>query len=152
MGGKGANKLGLISLDFQILMSIFVSKFALGSKVSHLSRVWQLLLRCCVMVCLVVGLWMGTSAEVSAETTGELFKAQCAGCHPNGANIIRRGKNLKQKALKRYGYESADAIATLITNGKGLMSAYRDRLSEDEIASLADYVLEQSAIDWKPAK
>ncbi|MEM1256136.1 MAG: c-type cytochrome [Cyanobacteria bacterium P01_H01_bin.21] len=104
------------------------------------------------MVCLVVGLWMGTSAKVSAETTGELFKAQCAGCHPNGANIIRRGKNLKQKALKRYGYESADAIATLITNGKGLMSAYRDRLSEDEIASLADYVLEQAAVDWKPTK
>ncbi|MGD1949166.1 MAG: c-type cytochrome [Leptolyngbyaceae cyanobacterium] len=100
----------------------------------------------------MVGFWIGTSAEVSAETTGELFKAQCAGCHPNGANIIRRGKNLKQKALKRYGYESADAIATLITNGKGLMSAYSDRLSEDEIASLASYVLEQAAVNWKPAK
>ena len=133
-------------------MSVFVSKFALGSKVSHLSRVWKLLLRCCVMFFLVVGLWLGTSAEVSAETTGELFKAQCAGCHPNGANIIRRGKNLKQKALNRYGYQSVDAITTLITNGKGLMSAYSDRLSEDEIASLANYVLEQAAVNWKPAK
>ena len=85
-------------------------------------------------------------------TPAELFEVQCAGCHPNGANIIRRGKNLKQRTLKRHGYESVDAIATLITNGKGLMSAYGDRLSEEEITSLAEYVLEQAAIDWRSTK
>ena len=137
-------------------MSVIVAKFALGSKQSHwsISSVWRLLLKCFVTLLLIGGLWMGTSATAWAETAlpGELFEVHCAGCHPNGANIIRRGKNLKQKALKRYGYESVDAIATLITNGKGLMSAYGDRLSEDEIASLANYVLEQAAIDWKSAK
>ncbi|MDV3352306.1 c-type cytochrome [Leptothoe sp. LEGE 181152] len=82
----------------------------------------------------------------------KLFETHCAGCHPNGANIIRRGKNLKQRALKRHGYESMDAIATLITNGKGLMSAYSDQLSKDEITSLANYVLEQAAVNWKSVK
>ena len=136
-------------------MSALVSKFALGSQLScwHLKSRWQLL-RCCLSFFLVISLWVGTSATAWAETASphELFEVHCAGCHPNGANIIRRSKNLKQKALKRYGYESVDEIATLITNGKGLMSAYGDRLSEDEIASLANYVLEQAAVNWKPAK
>lgn len=28
-------------------------------------------------------------------TAAEVFSANCAGCHINGSNIIRRGKNLK---------------------------------------------------------
>lgn len=99
-------------------------------------------------------IWFGSITTASADTVpaDELFQVNCAGCHPNGANIIRRGKSLKQKALKRYGYESKAAIATLITNGKGLMSAYGDQLSEDEIASLANYVLERAASNWKAAE
>mgnify|MGYP001799838701 FL=1 len=104
--------------------------------------------------CLVVGLWTSTATVAWADVSppAELFEVHCAGCHPNGANIIRRGKNLKQKALKRYGYDSTDEIATLITNGKGLMSAYGERLSEDDITNLANYVLEQAATDWQTAK
>ena len=101
-----------------------------------------------------MGLWASTATVAWADVSppAELFEVQCAGCHPNGANIIRRGKNLKQKALKRYGYDSTDAIATLITNGKGLMSAYGERLSEDDITNLANYVLEQAATGWQTAK
>ena len=104
-------------------------------------------------LCLIASLWLVVATPARAETTPvELFEVHCAGCHPNGANIIRRGKNLKQRALKRHGYESIDAIATLITNGKGLMSAYGDQLSETEITSLANYILDQAAINWQPAK
>ena len=108
----------------------------------------------CLVVGLVAGLWLGNPAVASADIAAPsaLFELHCAGCHPNGANIIRRGKNLKQKALNRYGYGSVDAIATLITNGKGLMSAYGDQLSQNEITTLANYVLEQAAVNWKPAK
>lgn len=104
---------------------------------------------------LVICLWLSSATIAWANTTpsaNELFDLHCAGCHPNGANIIRRGKNLKQKALKRHGYDSADQIATLITHGKGLMSAYGEQLSPQEITSLANYVLEQAAINWQPAK
>lgn len=100
---------------------------------------------------LIISLWLGVSPSAWAETAPGLFEVNCAGCHPNGANIIRRGKNLKQKALKRHGYTSVDAIATLITNGKGLMSAYGERLSPDDINALAQYVLDQAAINWKPS-
>ena len=98
---------------------------------------------------LVLVFWLSLAPVAQAETAPELFEIHCAGCHPNGANIIRRGKNLKQRALKRHGYASADAIATLIANGKGLMSAYSHQLSADEINRLANYVLEQAAINWK---
>lgn len=137
-------------------MFVFVSRFArllLPLKAPQIG-ILKRFLSGCVAVCLVASLWMSHTAAAWADGTSpdELFEIHCAGCHPNGANIIRRGKNLKQKALKRYGYESVDAIATLITNGKGLMSAYDDRLSQDEITSLASYVLEQAAVNWKPTK
>lgn len=99
---------------------------------------------------LMLSLWLGTAPSAWAETAPELFTVNCAGCHPNGANIIRRGKNLKQKALKRQGYTSVDEITTLITNGKGLMSAYGEQLSPEDINTLAQYVLDQAAVNWKP--
>jgi cytochrome c6 len=80
-----------------------------------------------------------------------VFEAQCSGCHENGGNIIRRGKTLKQAALKRNGYDSFDAVVGLVTNGKSNMSAYRDRLSPDEIQSVSRYVLARASADWKPA-
>ena len=104
---------------------------------------------------LVLG-WLLWSAPVWAEDSAStipidaapLFETNCAGCHINGSNIIRRGKNLKQRALKRNGYEDVDAIATLIINGKGNMSAYRDKLSPEEINALAQYVLDRAAVNW----
>lgn len=77
-----------------------------------------------------------------------LFEAHCAGCHLNGGNIIRRGKNLKLKALQQNKVDTAAAIATLITNGKNNMSAYRDKLSPVEIQALAQYVLAQAQKGW----
>ncbi len=85
-----------------------------------------------------------------------LFEQNCAACHAGGGNIVRRGKNLKTKALKRYGMDSQEAIANIITNGKGIMSAYGEaaengaptRLTTPEIEALADYVLAQAAVDW----
>ncbi len=91
-----------------------------------------------------------SAAESAAESAvGEsLFTANCAACHANGGNIIRRGKNLKQKTLLRNGYGEVDAIAHLITQGKGAMPAYADRLSEGEIEAIAQYVQQQAATGW----
>ena len=107
---------------------------------------------------LLVGLcWMmsGGSAIAAENISGadingvEVFEVHCAGCHINGGNIVRRGKNLKQRTLERRGYDSIEAIAQLVTNGKGLMSAYRDRLTPEEITAVSAYVLEQAENDWK---
>jgi cytochrome c6 len=79
----------------------------------------------------------------------KVFSVQCAGCHINGGNIIRRGKTLKQKALKKYGMDSIEAVTSIVTNGKNNMSAYKDRLTTQEIEDVSAYVLERAEKDWR---
>ncbi len=88
-----------------------------------------------------------TSAP-AVPNTQALFEAHCSSCHAHGGNLIRRGKNLQQKTLLRNGYGEMGAIATLITQGKGVMPAYADRLGESEIEAIAQYVLEQAKTGW----
>ncbi len=90
-----------------------------------------------------------TAITPATATAAEVFSANCAGCHINGGNIIRRGKNLKQKALKKYGMDSIANISNLVTNGKGIMPAYKARLSEQQIIDVSAYVLSQAETDWK---
>ncbi|MBD2539558.1 cytochrome c6 PetJ [Coleofasciculus sp. FACHB-SPT36] len=88
---------------------------------------------------------------LAADTANgaKIFSVQCAGCHLNGGNIIRRGKNLKLKALKRNGMDNVEAIASIVANGKNNMSAYKGRLSEQEIQAVSAYVLEQAEKGWR---
>lgn len=88
---------------------------------------------------------------LAADTANgaKIFNVQCAGCHVNGGNIVRRGKTLKQKALKRNGVDSLEVIASLVANGKNNMSAFKDRLSEKQIEDVAAYVLEQAEKGWR---
>ena len=101
---------------------------------------------------ILVAAWIiVTSPSVMAAEINqgpEIFQTHCAGCHPNGSNIIRRGKTLKQKALKKYGVDSLEAIAALVTNGKNNMPAFQTRLSEQQIQAVSAYVLEAAANDW----
>lgn len=94
-------------------------------------------------------LWIPTALAMETTHGAKIFEIHCAGCHVHGSNIIRRGKNLKKKALKRYGMDSMDAITELVKNGKNNMSAFKDRLSEAEIIEVAGYVLEQAEKDWR---
>jgi cytochrome c6 len=80
----------------------------------------------------------------------QIFSVHCAGCHFNGGNIVRRGKNLKLKTLQKNGFDSIEAIAQIVTNGKNNMSAYKDRLSQAEIEAVSTYVWEQAQTGWKP--
>lgn len=111
---------------------------------------WQILTALAVACILCLTLLCQPTAFAADLGNGErVFEVQCAGCHANGSNIVRRGKNLKQKALQRNGVDTVEAIADLVTNGKNNMSAYKDRLSEAEIADVSAYVLDRAAADWK---
>lgn len=94
---------------------------------------------------------IASSAALAANPANgvEIFSVHCAACHASGGNIVRRGKNLKQSALQRYGMDSIAAIASLVENGKNAMPAYKNRLSEQEIQAVANYVLEQAGNNWK---
>lgn len=87
--------------------------------------------------------------NTSFDNGAAVFKANCAGCHAKGGNIVRWGKNLKLKALHKNKLDTQDAIASLVTNGKNNMSAYGDKLSQQEISNVAAYVLQKAEEGWK---
>lgn len=89
------------------------------------------------------------SDSPTAETPAQLFEIHCAGCHANGGNIIRRGKNLKARAMARHGVDSPATVVAIITDGKGLMSAYGDRFTPEQVEALATYVWERSQDNWQ---
>ena len=90
-----------------------------------------------------------TSLAANIDRPAKIFETNCAGCHPHGGNIIRRGKNLSLRALHRNKLDSLEAIAVLVTDGKNNMPAYQDRLTEKEIKELSSYVLEKAKTGWK---
>ncbi|MBO3461525.1 c-type cytochrome [Aetokthonos hydrillicola Thurmond2011] len=92
---------------------------------------------------------ISTASAADTANGAKIFSAQCTGCHINGSNIIRRGKNLKLQALKKYGMDSVEAISLIVANGKNNMSAYKDRLTEQEILEVSTYVLKQAENRWR---
>lgn len=83
-------------------------------------------------------------------TQGEqVFETNCAPCHAGGGNVMRWWKNLKLNTLKNNKLDSEEAIANLVTNGKSSMSAYKDRLTEEEIKNVSAYVLQQAKNNWR---
>ena len=79
----------------------------------------------------------------------KIFTIHCAGCHPNGKNIIRRGKNLKLKALKKNKVDTLDSIMNLVSYGKNNMSAYEERLTQNEIKAGSQYILDKAQNNWR---
>lgn len=66
----------------------------------------------------------------------EIYKKQCAICHGNnGRKGLAGAKMIPESKL-----DLQERIA-LITNGKGSMMPYKDILSKDEIARVAEYTL-----------
>ena len=77
-----------------------------------------------------------------------LFKNNCAGCHINGGNIIRRSKNLKISSLKRNGIDNPEAIAKIARQGVGIMRGYEDELGDNGDQIVANWVWEQAQKAW----
>ncbi|AKG24855.1 c-type cytochrome [Calothrix sp. 336/3] len=109
-----------------------------------------------LLILIIISLTIWTTYPVKAvfaidtvKGGEQIFEFHCAGCHINGSNIIRRGKNLKLPALKKYGMDSIAAVTEIVTNGKNNMSAYKDKLTVAEIEDVSNYVLEQAAKGWK---
>jgi cytochrome c6 len=110
----------------------------------------KILLAIALSICLgALGSITPAALATDFNSGAQVFEVNCAGCHIHGGNIVRRGKNLKLKTLQRNGMDSVEAIAQIVTNGKNNMSAYRDRLTPEQIQDVAAYVLEQANQGWK---
>src|SRR5690242_10888473 len=77
-------------------------------------------------------------AAFAADLTSDAnFKAKCAACH--GANA--EGKPaMKTAPLKDSAAKSEDELTTAITNGKGKMPAYKDKLKPEDIKALVSEI------------
>jgi len=94
----------------------------------------------------VMLLWPSTALAV--ESGASLFQNNCASCHPNGENIIRRGRTLKIKALTKRGLDSSEAIAQVAREGIGQMSGYANALGEGGDVIVAEWVWQQAQKAW----
>merc|ERR1712039_662496 len=79
-----------------------------------------------------------------------VFSGNCAACHAGGQNVIMPEKTLQQDALEEYldgGFNEA-AVVKQVTNGKNAMPAFGGRLSDDDIANVATYVISTAKAGW----
>ena len=97
---------------------------------------------------LIALLWQSSSAWGLHGSGAQLFDLHCAGCHPNGGNIIRRGQTLKLKALERRELNNAQAIAQIAREGIGQMNGYADALGEGNDVVVADWIWRQAQNAW----
>jgi len=79
-----------------------------------------------------------------AAAGAQVFGGKCVACHRNGGNIVKRNKTLKPDALEKYNMYSAKAIITQVTCGKGVMPQFGKQFTEEQIANVAAYVLQQA--------
>lgn len=101
---------------------------------------------------------------IDASANGKrVFEQSCSGCHAGGGNIIpfASSKTLFQDALLSSGYDTQEKIIEIVNKGsKNGMLAFGPfvgskgsiipaRLSDVEMADVANYVLLQSKSDWK---
>mmetsp|Transcript_31313 Transcript_31313/g.75686 ORF Transcript_31313/g.75686 Transcript_31313/m.75686 type:complete len:138 (+) Transcript_31313:100-513(+) len=80
----------------------------------------------------------------------QVFNANCAACHAGGQNVIMPEKTLEKDALESYlaGGRNEKAVMTQVTNGKNAMPAFGGRLSDEDIANVASYVITTSEAGW----
>jgi cytochrome c6 len=87
-----------------------------------------------------------TSFAFDLENGATIFSGNCAACHAGGNNLIQNEKTLRKEALDLYltGGLKIESIIYQVTNGKNSMPAFNDRLDENEIIDVANYVYNQA--------
>ena len=97
------------------------------------------------------------AASVSAEDGKAVFDSNCIACHINGGNIVDPTKTLSKKHLEKLvdeggkyqGVPLADAVYKLLKEGvKGTAMMSFERLGEDKIKAVRDYVIQQAETGW----
>ena len=92
-----------------------------------------------------------TPAFAASAGSGQtVFERNCAACHRGGWNVIVSEKTLQQEALEEYldGGANPAAVMKQVTNGKNAMPAFGGRLSDDDIANVAAYVITTAKTGW----
>ncbi|HME35678.1 MAG TPA: cytochrome c [Candidatus Sulfotelmatobacter sp.] len=78
----------------------------------------------------------------AADTAQDTYKAKCQMCHGANGEPTGVGKSMGAKAFSDPDVVkmSDTELASITSNGKNKMPAYKDKLSADQINDLAKYV------------
>ena len=82
---------------------------------------------------------LSLAAAARADDAAALFAKRCASCHGKDGKGTPVGQKMGAKDLAAVK-ASEEELVTVISNGKGKMAAYKGKLSDDEIKSLAKFV------------
>ena len=75
----------------------------------------------------------------AAHADAALFASKCASCHGKDGKPSAVGQKMGAKDLTTVK-ESEKEIEGIITNGKGKMPAYKDKLTDDQIKTLVSEI------------
>ncbi len=89
-----------------------------------------------ILLALVV---VAAASAARAEDAAALFQKKCAMCHGKDGKGTPSGQKMGAKDLTAVKASEAD-LEKVIANGKGKMTAFKGKLSDDEIKSVAKYV------------
>jgi cytochrome c6 len=97
----------------------------------------------------ILGLLLGVALGVLAlpargQGGGEaLYKSKCAGCHGadgKGQTAMGKANGIRDLGSADVQAQSDDAIAGIISGGKGKMPAYGKSLKADQVKDLVTYI------------
>eukprot|EP00560_Eucampia_antarctica_P005973 CAMPEP_0197824276 /NCGR_PEP_ID=MMETSP1437-20131217/1537_1 /TAXON_ID=49252 ORGANISM="Eucampia antarctica, Strain CCMP1452" /NCGR_SAMPLE_ID=MMETSP1437 /ASSEMBLY_ACC=CAM_ASM_001096 /LENGTH=135 /DNA_ID=CAMNT_0043423829 /DNA_START=47 /DNA_END=454 /DNA_ORIENTATION=+ len=133
-------------MKLTILFSVFAASSAFSIGKQDLAKVAQ-------AGAVAAAISVGAASPAFAGDVGageQIFNANCAACHAGGQNVIMPEKTLEKEALDSYlaGGRNEKAVMTQVTNGKNAMPAFGGRLSDDDIANVASYVITTSESGW----
>jgi len=89
-----------------------------------------------ILFAIVAVSFAGTALAADAAT---LFASKCAACHGKDGKGTAVGQKMGAKDITALKGSEAELVKD-ISNGKGKMPAYKDKLSADEIQALAKFV------------
>jgi mono/diheme cytochrome c family protein len=89
-----------------------------------------------------VGMALATS--MAGQSTQDLYKSKCQGCHGADGKASAVGKKLGARDFSDPDVVkiSETDLATITTDGKNKMPAYKGKLTDDQIKDLIKYIKE----------
>src|SRR5688572_5158146 len=93
------------------------------------------------ILALPVAVMAAAASAMAAEDGAALYKAKCAMCHSeNGVakKMAEPSANLNDPKFQEGN--SIDVIVKVITDGKGKMKGFKDKLTPEQIAAIASHV------------
>ena len=88
----------------------------------------------------ILAIIIASSGEAFGADAGALWVQNCAFCHgKDGSGNTMMGKKLGVKDFTKE-QSSAPEATNIIKNGKGNMSAYKDKLSDADVTALVAFI------------